>query len=110
MFDRLCHFLDQEKQRLLHGELDKISESLDNRSGVLQRWADETPTETEIAQIRIRFERNQVLMDAAREGLRSAIQNYNEVKTLAANFASYSPIEGRVLTPVGQSNRLNRKS
>lgn len=109
-FDKLCRFLDQEKRLILQGDLNRIVERLDDRSSAIARWANDNPSDAEIVQIRSRLERSQTLMEAAREGLQSAIQSFTEIKLLAANFASYSPTCGRVLTPVGQSKRLNHKS
>ena len=109
-FAKLRRFLDQERRMLLNGKFEQIEACEDRRSELLKSWADGRPDETQVIGIQHKLERNKKLLEASERGIRSAIRSVREIRTLSENFARYSPTKGRILTPVGNHNRLNRNS
>lgn len=108
--EKIVLFLELEKQNLLRGNLEQLAAGTPKREKLLQKWSQDHPTREEVASVKSKLDRNHELLEAAERGIKSAIRNIQEVQILSANFARYSPVAGRILSPVGTQNRLNRKS
>lgn len=107
LFDELDDLLDEEREALLLGDLEKIGallslkESLFDRIGALD---DTQPLS--LQELQSKVERNQLLLDGALQGIRQASIRLAAIRHIRRNLETYSEdgrkriIEGEVVRKV----------
>lgn len=90
LINDLDSILDQERQALVKGDLNKLSELLTKKEDLINDLNTITDLEREsLAQVHDKVSRNQVLLDSAMEGIRAVATRMAELRRVRKGLDVY---------------------
>jgi len=90
ILQHLDELLDRERAALLDGDLEGISRSLREKERLVDALNGLQPTpEAELAAIRVKIQRNQILLDSALDGIRAVAERLSALRRIRDTLETY---------------------
>lgn len=109
VISRLDSLLELEREALLNGDLEKISEQLEEKEELLDRLSEfEVTPKDDLQELQIKVERNQLLLDGALQGIRKVAARMAAFRRIRRSLDTYDQT-GRRTTIQGDVERQVEK-
>jgi hypothetical protein len=107
----LDELLDRERAALLEGDLEAISRSLREKERLIDalNGLQLTP-EVELATIRIKAQRNQILLDGALDGIRAVAERLYALRRLRDTLETYDQTGQKTVLERLRSGRVEKRA
>lgn len=88
--DRLVALLAEERRALLAGDIDRLADLAPEKQALAEALARQPrPAGSDVAGLAVQARRNQVLLDAAADGIRAALRRVTELRNLHRGRGTY---------------------
>ncbi|PCJ07223.1 MAG: flagellar biosynthesis protein FlgN [Rhodobacteraceae bacterium] len=111
LIDDLDSILDQERQALVQGDLNKLGELLTKKESLINDLNSITDLEREsLVQLQDKVSRNQVLLDSAMEGIRAVAARMAELRRVRKGLDVYDQAGRRTRFSTRGSVNLEKRA
>ncbi|SMX32203.1 hypothetical protein [Maliponia aquimaris] len=108
--ERLKILIAAEREALLKGDFDRLSDLMDEKQGIAEELANRPLTQGELQPLRDGLRRNQELFDHAMAGLRNVAARLGDLNRVRRATDTYDAKGRRQTIDTPAANRLERRA
>ncbi len=106
----LADLLEEEREALLHGHLERVGEMIERKEALISEISEAQVAPDGLPRLQEAMARNHVLFEQALAGLRSAIGRVGALQSLRRSMVTYSASGRREDIAAPVRNRLERRA
>ena len=110
IFTALGSLLERERAALLAGELEQVTELLEEKAQLIDRLAQIPAEDRRLQELRGKAQRNEHLLESTLEGIRAVAQRLSTIRRLRGALETYDQRGQRLSLPAADPNRVERRA